>query len=122
MGLPVLPRELTRRIFHEAKRAEAAQKIQKMWRGRDVRDWLSYPGARAVQWKHPKYSCICHLRHCTNCLEEENRHWRIMHNCYTSRHRQRAWELRESYLMYLYPPLSKRKLLWIEVRLPPRAG
>ena len=105
--LPQLPREIEMRILWRAREHDAATHIQRHWRGRDVRDWLSHPGSRTVQWNHPCYSNRCHLRHCRACLEDECHHWRVVNGLYCSRRMVHCWDQREGYITYLYWPRAR---------------
>ena len=104
-----LPPDCIRRIWYLHKRHRAAMKIQAFWRGRDVRDWLSYPGAMVMNPTHPRYSPHCHLNACVDCRIRAIIDWRALQAVLRSPKVMYAWSYRAYYLEDMYVPghLSK---------------
>jgi hypothetical protein len=85
-------------IVAQYSRHRAAMKIQAIWRGRDVRDWLAYPGARALNPRHPIFSHACHLRHCVDCYVNATVTWRTLQVRFQDPFCSFAWIDRGEYL------------------------
>lgn len=57
--------------MYHYKRARAATRIQAVWRGRDVRDFLEHPAAQVLNRLHPLHAHTKHMRQCGNCFTNE---------------------------------------------------
>ena len=99
-SFPSLPPELVRRIFHLARRTQSAVCIQRHWRGRDVRDWLEFPGAVTMNTAHQYHSPTCHLLRCNSCFNACINDWHVGKNHYDTDGAHWAWLYREMYLVY----------------------
>ena len=98
-----LPPEIVRRIWHECRRHRAATRIQAFWRGRDVRDWLKYPGALVLNRAHPSYDAKCHLKSCVDCYVRSVIEWRVLQNRFLNPAFCFAWVWRGPYLEQFEP-------------------
>jgi len=96
-----LPRDLRVRVYWHWKRKWAATTIQRVWRGRDVRDWLECPRAVEYNASHPRF---VRRRGCPACLANRNLAFMTRRRVWESRRMTWAWLWRRPYIAYCYSP------------------
>lgn len=102
MVLPELPRELQLRILAEARRLEAVARIQAVWRGRDVRDWLWCPWSLAYNKTHPLYKPK--RSDCPACIAGRANIYLEGMGVHDSERKIWAWACRRPWISHCYAP------------------
>jgi len=80
------------------KRSRAAARIQAVWRGRDVRDFLEHPACRVFNKRHPRYAAGDHLRACKSCFMQKLYVHNLLREVFATSPTTAAWTVRCFYL------------------------
>ena len=102
----LLPPDVLSIIMDKYEAHRAAMRIQAVWRGRDVRDFLDFPSSLALSPHHPNYNARCHLRRCPTCLNDEVRIYMHKRGMFRTPRAIFAWAQREVYLELYNPQWS----------------